>query len=96
MPQGIGYPQAQVPQQPQGGNQGLDEILQALAMGGQPLGEIANMPSAMPANPNAIANVNPMQGQVGNVLDQVTPEQLQMIIEALSQGAFNSAPNTGT
>lgn len=100
MPDGIGYPQTQ-PVQPSGGNQGLDQILQALAIGGQPLGEIANMQSPLTAgipqaNSQANPQANPIQGQIGNVMDQLTPDQLQLIMEALSQqGIFNNAPNTG-
>lgn len=89
----IGTPQS-APVAPQGGNQGLDQILQALAIGGQPLGEMANMQSALPQGGGA--QVNPMQEQIGTMLEQLTPEQVQVIMEALgNQGVFNSAPNTG-
>lgn len=85
MPAGIGYPTTPP---------GLESIIQALAIGGQPLGNISRLPGPLgaegspqpglpPITPNAVQP--PVPG-----LEGVTQDQLALILQALtSQGLFN-------
>lgn len=84
--------------------QGIESILQALAIGGQPIGQLGKLPGPMaapsgaypastqpsPSTPGAAAAIStgaadPLQA----ALADATPEQLQLILQALLGGAFN-------
>jgi len=85
MPEGIGYG----PQAP-----GIDAILQALALGGQPLGNLAQQPIGI--NPSAQDGVSqqPVPTQNNPALAAAAPiqgDQIQALLEALlGGGAFNN------
>ena len=57
--------------------QGLESILQALALGGQPTGNIAN------------AGTSPLDGAQAPDISQANPELLMLLQQALASGAFN-------
>lgn len=86
--------------------QGIDAILSALSTGGLPNGNIANLPApavpqgALPAQPGipsmpGMPQAGAMDPLAGG-MNELNPEMLQMIIQALMQGgAFNGQPQGG-
>ena len=70
--------------------QGIDAILQALALGGQPVGNMGKMP--MGINQPSMPNINPAQ----EATIPVQGDQMRLILEALMRnGAFNQTTSVG-
>lgn len=92
MPQGIGY---------ENNPQGLESILQALSLGGQPTGNIANLPPPTAVQQQPGAGVPPTGGAASlpdpvQQLLAANPGQAEIILEALAAaGVFNAAPTAG-